>query len=60
MGGESEIEKLAKVLRMLGNPLRLKMLALIAVKPRYAYELAKSLGLSYPLVHLHLTAQLKT
>ncbi len=41
---------------MLANPVRLRMLALIAVKPRYAYELAKLLGLSYPLVHLHLTA----
>lgn len=51
-----DVERLAEVLRMLANPVRLKMLALIAVKPRHAYELAKILGLSYPLVHLNLTA----
>jgi ArsR family transcriptional regulator len=56
MGENQSVEKLAEVLRMLANPVRLRMLALIAVKPRYAYELAKLLGLSYPLVHLHLTA----
>lgn len=56
MGERQDIEKLAEVLRMLANPIRLKTLALIAVKPRHAYELAKALGLSYPLIHLNLTA----
>ncbi|MCC6004368.1 MAG: winged helix-turn-helix domain-containing protein [Thermofilum sp.] len=49
-----EVEKLSEVLQVLANPIRLKMLALIAVKPRYAYELSKYLKLSYPLTHLHL------
>ncbi len=44
------------MLRVLANPVRLKMLALIAARPRHAYELAKVLKLSYPLVHLNLTA----
>ncbi len=55
MGKESRIEELAEVLQALANPVRLKMLALIAVRPRYAYELSKTLGLSYPLTHLHVT-----
>lgn len=45
-----------RVLRVLANPVRLRMLALIAVRPRHAYELSKLLGLSYPLVHMHLRA----
>lgn len=55
-GEVGDVESLAGVLRMLANPIRLKMLALIAVKPRHAYELAKALGLSYPLTHMHLRA----
>jgi len=39
---------------VLANPVRLKILALLSVRPRYAYELSKKLRLSYPLVHLHL------
>ena len=49
------IEELAEVLQVLANPIRLKMLALIAVRPRHAYELSKLLGLSYPLTHLHVS-----
>lgn len=45
-----------RLLRTLANPIRLRMLALIAVRPRHAYELSKLLGLSYPLVHMHLRA----
>ncbi|QOJ79515.1 winged helix-turn-helix transcriptional regulator [Infirmifilum lucidum] len=56
MEKESRVEELAEVLQVLANPVRLKMLALIAVRPRYAYELSKILGLSYPLTHLHVTA----
>jgi len=39
---------------VLANPVRLRILALLAIKPRYAYELSKKLSLSYPLIHLHL------
>jgi len=39
---------------VLANPVRLEILALLSVRPRYAYELSKKLKLSYPLVHLHL------
>jgi len=53
---KDEIGGLAEVLRMLANPIRLKMLAYIAVRPRHAYELSKKLGLSYPLTHMHLRA----
>ncbi|UNQ72883.1 ArsR/SmtB family transcription factor [Infirmifilum sp. NZ] len=56
MESKKRIEELTEVLHVLANPIRLKMLALIAVKPRHAYELSKVLGLSYPLTHLHVTA----
>ncbi|AKG38819.1 hypothetical protein MA03_05415 [Infirmifilum uzonense] len=55
MAHEYKIEELAEVLQVLANPIRLKMLSLIAVKPRHAYELSKLLGLSYPLTHLHVS-----
>ncbi|MEM1820952.1 MAG: winged helix-turn-helix domain-containing protein [Thermofilaceae archaeon] len=55
-GGEKELEQLVKTLRVMANPIRLRMLALIAARPRHAYELSKLLGLSYPLVHMHLRA----
>ncbi|MEM2410341.1 MAG: winged helix-turn-helix domain-containing protein [Thermofilaceae archaeon] len=54
--GEEELRDWVRVLRTLANPIRLRMLALIAARPRHAYELSKLLGLSYPLVHMHLRA----
>lgn len=51
-----ELKEWVRLLRVLANPVRLRMLALIARRPRHAYELAKALGLSYPLVHMHLRA----
>lgn len=58
MGGVSErrLRRLQEVFKTLSVYLRLKMLVLLAEKPRYAYELSKLLGISYPLVHLHLRA----
>ena len=47
---------MVRVLKVLSVELRLQILALLAEKPRYAYELARELGISYPLVHLHLRA----
>jgi len=41
---------------VLANPIRLKIIALLAERPRYPYELAKELKLSYPLTYLHLSA----
>ncbi|MEZ0345170.1 MAG: winged helix-turn-helix domain-containing protein [Infirmifilum sp.] len=55
MRENATVEELAEVLQVLANPVRLKMLALIAVRPRHAYELSKLLGLSYPLTHLHVS-----
>lgn len=51
-----DLEELARVLRVLSVELRLRILALLSERPRYAYELARELGVSYPLVHLHLRA----
>lgn len=55
MASNIKIKELAEVLQVLANPIRLKILALLALKPRYPYELSKKLKISYPLVHLHLS-----
>ena len=49
-----ELENLVKTLKALANPLRLRMIAKLAEEPQHAYALAKNLGISYPLAHLHL------
>jgi len=41
---------------VLGKVERLKILALLAERPRYISELARELRMPYPLVHLHLKA----
>jgi DNA-binding transcriptional ArsR family regulator len=51
---EGELETLVKTLKALANSLRLRMIANLAQKPKHAYALAKELGISYPLAHLHL------
>lgn len=51
---EDRREKLVKTLKALANPIRLSMIASLAEEPKHAYALAKELGLSYPLAHLHL------
>lgn len=51
---EDELTKLVKTLKALANPLRLRMIASLADEPKHAYALAKEMGLSYPLTHLHL------
>lgn len=55
MASKNRVKELTEVLQVLANPIRLKILALLALKPRYAYELSKKLKISYPLVHLHLS-----
>lgn len=37
-------------------PIRLRILALLAERPMYTYEIMKSLNRSWPLIHLHLKA----
>ena len=51
-----DLKEMVRILKVLSVELRLQILALLAEKPRYAYELARELGISYPLVHLHLRA----
>lgn len=51
---EDRSETLLKTLKALANPTRLKIIASLASEPKHAYALAKELGLSYPLTHLHL------
>lgn len=41
-------------MKALANPVRLRIIASLAEEPKHAYALAKELGLSYPLTHLHL------
>lgn len=43
-------------MKALANPIRLKMIASLSEGPKHLYALAKELGLSYPLAHLHLKA----
>lgn len=47
-------QKLVKTLKALANPTRLKLIASLEEEPKHAYALAKEMGLSYPLTHLHL------
>lgn len=53
MSGD-ELETLVKTIKALANPLRLKIIAKLSEEPQHAYILAKNLGISYPLAHLHL------
>jgi ArsR family transcriptional regulator len=45
---------LVMTLKALANPIRLRIIASLAEEPKHAYALAKEMGLSYPLTHLHL------
>lgn len=47
-------QRLVKTLKALANPIRLKLIASLEEEPKHAYALAKEMGLSYPLTHLHL------
>jgi ArsR family transcriptional regulator len=51
---EDRQQQLVKTLKALANPVRLSIIASLADEPKHAYALAKELGLSYPLTHLHL------
>ena len=51
---EKRQQKLVKTLKALSNPIRLRIIASLTDEPKHTYALAKELGLSYPLTHLHL------
>lgn len=53
---EAENKEMVKVLKALSNPIRLRMIASLNIKPKNIYGLAKELGLPYPLAHLHLNS----
>jgi len=48
------LQKLVKTMKALANPIRLRIIALLEKEPRHAYALAKELGISYPLAHIHI------
>jgi len=54
--GDKKLKKMVEVLQVLANPIRLKIIAMLAERPMYAYEIAKKLKISYPLAHLHLSS----
>lgn len=47
-------QEMVKILKALANPIRLRMIASLHEEPKNIYALAKELGLSYPLAHIHL------
>jgi ArsR family transcriptional regulator len=48
------LQTLVKTMKALANPIRLRIIALLEREPKHAYALAKELGVSYPLAHLHM------
>ena len=54
MESNKSLKRLAGVLRTLGLPIRLKIIAMLSEKSMYISEISKRLKLSYPLTHLHL------
>ena len=48
------LEDLADVLSLLGNMTRLRVIAALRNGKMFIQELSQSLGISYPLLHLHL------
>ncbi|MBX8631351.1 MAG: winged helix-turn-helix domain-containing protein [Thermoplasmata archaeon] len=47
-------KELLGIMKVLSNPVRLRIIASLERKPKHIYALAKELKLSYPLVHLYL------
>jgi len=54
MKSDKEFDNLAEILRILGNPLRLKILALCAKREHSSRELREKLNISKPLLIAHL------
>ncbi len=51
-----DLRELAKILSILSNPIRLRMIAMLSEKPMYISEIARQLNIPYPIAHLHLSA----
>lgn len=51
-----DTEEMVRLLKVLAHPLRLRILASLAEKPKSVYGLARELGKPYPLVHLYLSS----
>ncbi len=54
--GVGDLPELLKVLSALKNEIRLRVIAMLSEKPLHVYEIAKRLGISYPLAHMHVSA----
>ena len=48
------LEELSDALALLGNLTRLRVIAALKERPMFVQELSSRLGVSYPLLHLHL------
>lgn len=48
------LEELSEILSLLGNLTRLRVIAALSKRPMFIQELSSELGVSYPLLHLHL------
>lgn len=47
-------KELLKLMKVMSNPVRIRIIASLEREPKHIYALAKELKLSYPLVHLYL------
>lgn len=43
-----------RLMKVMSNPVRVRIIASLEREPKHIYALAKELGISYPLVHLYL------
>ncbi|MBX8639220.1 MAG: winged helix-turn-helix domain-containing protein [Candidatus Thermoplasmatota archaeon] len=49
-------QELLRIMKVMANPVRLRIIASLEREPKHIYALAKELKLSYPLVHLYLNS----
>jgi DNA-binding transcriptional ArsR family regulator len=49
-----KLDEVVSVMKVLANPIRLRMIASLYESPKHVYALAKEMGLSYPLALLYL------
>ncbi|MGC8636046.1 MAG: ArsR/SmtB family transcription factor [Thermoprotei archaeon] len=49
-----KLDEVVSVMKVLANPIRLRMIASLYDSPKHVYALAKEMGLSYPLALLYL------
>lgn len=48
------MKELLRLMKVMSNPVRVRIIASLEREPKHIYALAKELKLSYPLVHLYL------